>query len=255
MLLAIDAGNSNIVLGCIREGKILLVARMATEIIKTDDQYAVQIDGILKMHGIDADKLDNCIISSVVPPLIDTLKRAVEHLTGKVPLVVGPGIKTGLNIKIDNPAQLGSDLVVDAVAAINQYPTPIVVIDMGTATTFSVIGEDMAYLGGMIMPGVRLSLQALSGGTSQLPGISIEPPPRLIGKNTIDCMKSGIVNGNAAMIDGILSRIEEELGKKPTAVATGGLSSVIIPHCRNKIIYDETLLLKGLALIYEKNKK
>lgn len=254
MLLTIDVGNSNIVIGCIRNDNILLIARMATEIIKTDDQYAVMIEDILRMHGIESSKLTDCIISSVVPPLTGTMKCAVEHVIGKEPFVVGPEIKTGLDIKIDNPSQLGSDLVVDAVAAISNYTAPMIVIDMGTATTISVIDRKKAYIGGMIMPGVKLSLQALSGGTSQLPGIGIEPPSQLVGKNTVDSMRSGIVNGNAAMIDGMIDRIEKDMGEKTTVIATGGLAKMIVPYCTHEINYDETLLLKGLSIIFHKNR-
>lgn len=255
MILAIDVGNSNIVLGCIKGKEILLVARMATDPVHTDDQYAVEISSVLRMHQIDEASLTDCIISSVVPPLTNTLRRAVRHILDREPMVVGPGLRTGLNIKIDNPAQLGSDLVVDAVAALASYPVPLVVIDMGTATTLSVIDRRHCYLGGAILPGVGLSLQALTHRTAQLPGIGIEAPERVIGRNTIDCMKSGIVFGNAAMLDGLIDRIETELGEPVTVVATGGVASTIVPHCKRNIVCDETLLLKGLQLIYEKNRK
>ena len=255
MLLAIDVGNTNIVLGCADGSKIESMARVATNKIMTADEYAIKIKSILELHGVHIEDIDDCIISSVVPPVTGTLKKAVSYVIGKAPMVVGPGIKTGLDIKIDNPAQLGSDLVVDAVATIANYPLPAVVVDMGTATTFSVINEKGAYLGGMILPGLGTSLQALSSNTAQLPNISIETPEAVIGKNTIDCMKSGIIYGNAATIDGIVDRIEAELSTEVNVIATGGLASKIFHHCRHKVIYDETLLLKGLAIIYEKNKK
>ncbi len=255
MILAIDVGNTNIVLGCIEDNDVKLVLRMATEQIYTDDQYAMQISSILALSNIDVHSLEHCIISSVVPPITNTLKRSAKKLIGKEPMVIGPGLKTGLNIKIDNPAQLGSDLVVDAVATINEYSLPAIVIDMGTATTVSVIAKDASYLGGMIMPGVGLSVRTLAKGTSQLPSVSVETPDNLIGKNTVDCMKSGIVYGNACAIDGLIDRITEELGEKPTIVATGGLAQAIVPLCKHDIIYDNTLLLKGLNIIYNKNKK
>lgn len=155
---------------------------------------------------------------------------------------------------MDNPAQVGSDRIVNAVAAINEYAAPLIIIDMGTATTFCVVDEKKNYIGGMILPGVRISLDALTSGTSQLSRISIEAPKKIIGKNTIDCMKSGIINGNAACIDGMISRINRELGQEATVIATGGLAKKIVPHCEKEILIDDELLLKGLRLIYEKNK-
>ena len=169
-------------------------------------------------------------------------------------MVLGPGVKTGLNIVMDNPGQLGADLVADAVAGLASYPVPLVVIDMGTATTISVVNSKKQYIGGMIMPGVRISLDALTARASQLSGISIDAPRHIIGKNTIECMKSGVLYSNAAALDGIIDRIEEELGEKTTVIATGGLAKKIVPHCRKEIILDEELLLKGLMLIYRKNK-
>ena len=167
--------------------------------------------------------------------------------------MLGPGVKTGLNIVMDNPGQLGADLVADAVAGLASYPVPLVVIDMGTATTISVVNSKKQYIGGMIMPGVGISLDALTARASQLSGISIDAPRHIIGKNTIECMKSGVLYSNAAALDGIIDRIEEELGEKTTVIATGGLAKKIVPHCRKEIILDEELLLKGLMLIYRKN--
>ena len=170
-------------------------------------------------------------------------------------MVVGPGLKTGLKINIDNPAQLGADRVADAVAAVNEYPVPLITIDMGTATTIGVVDENRTFIGGMIVPGVMVSLNALSGGTSQLPQISLEPPKKPIGRNTVDCMRSGIIYHNAAGVDGMVGRIEEQLGRKCTVVVTGGLAPAIIPYCKHDLIYDGDLLLKGLMVIYNKNKR
>lgn len=255
MILTLDIGNTNLTLGCMDDEKIHFVARLATDQFKTDMQYAVEIKDILTFFNVSLKDLEGSIISSVVPPLSGALKKALTLITGKTPLIVGPGLKTGLNILIDNPAQLGSDLVVGAVSALHDYHPPIVVFDMGTATTISVIDKNGSYIGGHIFPGVAISLAALSNRTAQLPGISLENPKTTIGRNTIDCMQSGIVNGNAAMIDGMIERIEEELGMPVTAVATGGISQFIIPHCRRKLIYDENMLLKGLYLLYKKNRK
>ena len=164
------------------------------------------------------------------------------------------GVKTGLNILLDNPGEMGADRVADAVAALAQYPVPLVIVDMGTATTISVVDDKKHYIGGMILPGVQISLDALTSRASQLSGISIEEPKKIIGKNTVDCMKSGILYGNAAAVDGIIDRIEEELGQKVTVIATGGMSRKIVPHCKREMILDGDLLLKGLQIIYDKNK-
>ena len=189
-----------------------------------------------------------------MPQITDIAKLAAEKILKKEVMVLGPGVKTGLNIVMDNPGQLGADLVADAVAGLASYPVPLVVIDMGTATTISVVNSKKQYVGGMIMPGVGISLDALTARASQLSGISIDAPRHIIGKNTIECMKSGVLYSNAAALDGIIDRIEEELGEKTTVIATGGLAKKIVPHCRKEIILDEELLLKGLMLIYRKNK-
>ncbi len=254
MLLALDIGNTNIVIGIIEEGNIEAVFRMATEHSFTEDQYAMQVHSILRMNKIDADSFEHSIISSVVPTLTDTMRRAIFKITGKKALIVSPGIKTGLNILIENPTQLGSDLVTDAVAAIAEYPLPAVVVDMGTATTFSVIAENGDYLGGVIVPGLMVSAKTLAQNTSQLPRVGIDAPENVIGKNTVDCIKSGLVFGTASMIDGLIDKFSAELDKKPTVIATGGLAGVVVPYCKHEIIYDPELLLKGLYLIYKKNK-
>ncbi len=252
MLLAIDIGNTNIVIGGIRDGEILFEARIATDHLKTSDQYAVDIRNILKLFEVDLHKVQDSIISSVVPPVFNSVCTAIIKLTQRQPIVVGPGIKTGLDIRMDNPAQVGSDLIVDAVAAFHDYPTPLIVIDMGTATTMSLVGRGNVYLGGPIIPGLRVSLDALSSSAAQLFGISLEKPQRVIGKNTIECMRSGIMYGHAAMIDGMIDRMQEELGEPiASVIATGGTSQFVVPLCRHKIIYDKDLLLKGLAILYE----
>lgn len=255
MVLALDIGNTNLTLGCIDDSRIHFVARLATDHVKTDVQYAIEIKNILAFYQIHLEELEGAIISSVVPPLSAPLKKAITLITGRETLLVGPGLKTGLNILIDNPAQLGSDLVVGAVSALHDYQPPVAIFDMGTATTISVIDKNGSYIGGHILPGVMISLATLSQRAAQLPDISLENPKTNIGRNTIDCMQSGIVNGNAAMLDGMLERIEDELGMAVTAVATGGISQFIIPHCKRHFIYDENMLLKGLYLLYKKNRK
>ena len=253
MILAIDIGNSNIVLGCIREGKILFEARMATDRIKTADQYCAELKTMLGLFDVVPADIEGSIVSSVVPLVQQVIVRAVERLTGKPCLTVGPGLKTGLNIKIDNPAQAGSDLIVGAVAAIEAYGAPVCIIDLGTATTICVVDREGAFRGGAIAPGVMLSLNALSGGTAQLPGISLEQPRRAIGSNTVDSMRSGLLLGSDAMLDGMVERMEAELGYALPVVATGGLAKAIVPLCRRDMVIDENLLLTGLYLLYQKN--
>ena len=254
MLLAIDIGNTNIVIGCIEGEKILHELRLATDLVKTSDQYWMDLKGVLALYDLRAEEIEGVIISSVVPPVLNSLRTAVMKLTGRTPMVVGPGLKTGLNIAGGNPGQVGSDLVVAAVAALRDYPTPLIIIDMGTATTICVVDEKKNYIGGAIIPGMRIAADTLTARTAQLPKISLEPPAKLIGKNTVDCMKSGVFYGNVALIDGMLDRIEEEMGQKLHVIATGGLAKALIPYCRHEITLDDALLLKGLKIIYEKNK-
>ena len=252
MILAIDIGNTNIVVGCCEEKKILLMERLTTNHTATALEYAISLKAILELSAVDKKDINGAIISSVVPSVTYTVRTAVKKLIGVDALVIGPGIKTGLSIKTDNPAQLGSDLVVDAVAGIQEYCAPLVIFDLGTATTVSVINKEKEYLGGMILPGMMISLNAMVSGTSQLPKISLEKPKKLIGTNTIDCMKSGILYGTASSMDGIIDRIRDEIGDV-TVVATGGLAGTIVPLCRNKVILDDELLIKGLMIIYNKN--
>lgn len=253
MILVVDIGNTNIVLGCFDGNEIVFRERISSTQKSTDLEYAVSIKTALEMNRISLEKVSGVIMSSVVPSITNTFKRAIEKLCGIKPLVVGPGIKTGLSIMIDNPAQLGSDLVVDAVAGINEYPVPQIIIDMGTASTYSIIDGKKNYIGGMITTGMSVSTDALIGRTAQLPKIAFDKPRRLIGKNTVDCLQSGIMYSTACSIDGMIERIEEELGEKCTVIATGGLANLIIPLCKRKIILDEDLMLKGLINIYKKN--
>jgi type III pantothenate kinase len=255
MILVIDVGNTNIVLGCMDDDKIHFTARLSTDRTKTSDEYAILVQNLFVVNHCSVSKIEGGIISSVVPQLSSALQDAVKKVTGKHPLIVGSGVKTGLNILIDNPGQLGSDLVADAVAAYAEYPKPTLIFDMGTATTLSVLDARGNYIGGMIIPGVRLAMEALAKGTSQLPHISLEAPKKITGTNTVDCMKSGAIYGNAAMLDGIIDRVESELGQQAAVVATGGLMRYITPYCNHKMICDENLMLKGLYIIYKKNTK
>ena len=253
MILAVDIGNTNVVLGCMEDDKILFLERMATDRRATDMEYLVRIRSVLKYRDIDPGMLEGAIICSVVPIVTMNIRPAVEQLTGKQAVVVGPGLKTGLRINIDNPGALGADRVADAVAAVNLYPVPLITIDMGTATTVGVVDETRTFIGGMIVPGVMVSLNALAGGTAQLLHISLDPPRHAIGRNTVECMQNGIIYHNAAGVDGMIERIEAQLGKKCTVVITGGLSTVIAPHCKHEMIHDPELLLKGLMILYRKN--
>ena len=253
MILAVDIGNTNVVLGCMEGEQILFLERMATDRRATDMEYLVRIRSVLKYRDIDPAKLEGAIICSVVPIVTMNIRPAVEQLTGKQAVVVGPGLKTGLRINIDNPGALGADRVADAVAAVNLYPVPLITIDMGTATTVGVVDETKTFIGGMIVPGVMVSLNALAGGTAQLPHISLDPPKHAIGRNTVECMQNGIIYHNAAGVDGMIERIEAQMGKKCTVVITGGLSTVIAPHCKHEMIHDPELLLKGLMILYRKN--
>ncbi|MCR5664651.1 MAG: type III pantothenate kinase [Oscillospiraceae bacterium] len=254
MILAIDVGNTNIVLGAINGGKQVFSARLATDRSKTADQYALDLQGVLLMHGVKPETLEGGILSSVVPYLQTVIPQAVKLLTGLNLLVVGPGIKTGLNIRMDDPGAVGSDLIVGAVAARAKYPAPIAIVDMGTATTLTVIAEDGSYVGGLIIPGLWTSVNALSAKAAQLPYIDLAGPVKLMGTNTVDCMRAGAVIGCAAMLDGLVDRLEAELGKPVSAVITGGVSPLVAPYCRHVFHQEPDILIDGLKLLYEKNR-
>ena len=255
MLLAIDIGNTNIVIGIIQNDEILFKARIATDRLRTSDQYGVEIRNMLEAFNIRKEDITDCIIASVVPPVFNSVYTGVIKMIGKQPIVVGPGLKTGLNIHVDIPSQVGSDRIVAAVAALAEYEAPLVLIDMGTATTIEVVEPENVYMGGMIFPGVMVSLDSLTSRAAQLPGISLDKPKNVIGKNTVDCMRSGMMYGTAAMLDGVIDRIAEELGHSSTIIATGGMAQFITPLCKHEIILEKELLLKGLNVIYKKNKR
>ena len=254
MILAIDVGNTNIVLGCIDEGKIVSVVRIHTDTRETEAEYTIKLKEIIYAYGMDIAAIDGAILSSVVPPVTEAMRRAVKQLTGIECMIVGPGMKTGMNIRIDDPGTVAGDLIVGGVAAMQFYGTPVIVLDLGTATTATVIDEKGSFRGGAIIPGVKLSYAALAAGTSLLPEISITPPKKCIATNTVDCMRSGAVFGTAAMIDGLIDRMQDELGMPCRVVATGGLASSIVPCCRHEIVCDDDLLLKGMWYLYGKNK-
>lgn len=256
MILALDTGNTHTVIGCIDEGgEILNVFRMETNPRRTYFEYAADIGRILELCSVELAQVEGAVISSVVPPMTETLRRAVRLLTGTEALVVGAGLKTGLNIGLDDPGTIAADLVSAAVGAKEKYPLPCVVISMSTATAFSVLDEKGKFRGGAIMPGLAISLNALTQETSLLPRIEITAPKKAIGTNTVDCMKTGVVFGQAGAVDGILDHFEEEIGcSLASVVATGGMAERIAPYCRHKIVMDENLLLRGLFIIWEKNR-
>lgn len=253
MILAIDVGNTNIVIGGIDEKQTYFIERVTTVRTGTELEYAIDIKNVLDIYGICPQDIEGGIVCSVVPQITNILRTAAEKILRKEVMVVKPGMETGLNIQMDFPNQLGSDLIADSVAGITHYPVPQIIFDLGTATTVCVVDDKKNYIGGMIYPGLRVSLDALTAHASQLQGVGLDIPERIIGKNTIDCMKSGILNSNAAAIDGIIGRIEKELGQKATVLATGGLADKVVPLCEREIILDKDLLLKGMLEIYKKN--
>lgn len=255
MILTIDVGNTNVVLGCVEDGVVVSRSRLATNTSDLPNDYAMKMRQSFAFDSIDYHEFEGAILSSVVPQVNRAIRSAVRKLTGLECIIVGAGIKTGVNVKIDDPGTLAGDLITGTVGALSMYKPPIIIVDMGTATTIVAVDKDGAYIGGAIVPGVNLSFEALSQGTSLLPNISIEAPRKCIATNTVDSMKSGAVFGTAAMIDGMIDRMEEELGQSATVVATGGLSGGIIPYCKHKIKHEPDLLLKGLAILYQKNAK
>ena len=254
MLLVLDMGNTNITVGVFDGDRLVVESRLATDYRKMEDEYAMDLMDILRLYHLHREDISGAIFSSVVPSLDRAIRHAIRKVADVEPLQIGPGIKSGINIRIDNPKQLGADLLVGAVAAVSKYGAPCLLWDLGTATKVSVIDRDGAYRGGAIMPGVRTSLDSLSRTAALLPAISIDAPPAVIGTNTVDCMASGTVFGTACMIDGMSDRIEAELGYAVQVVATGGLAGEIVTQCRRTIPYDSSLLLDGLRLIYEKNR-
>lgn len=253
MILALSVENTNLLLGCFSGRELLFTSRMATDRTKTGDEYAISFKSILDLHGISRSQITGSIVASVVPALIQEIMEALRLTLGKEPILVGPGVKTGLNLMTDNPGALGTDLVVNAVAAAAEYPAPLIVADLDTATTLLALNEKKSFVGSIIAPGAAISAAALAEHCDQLPRISIEAPKEVIGRNTVDCMKSGVVYGLAAMLDGLVERMEAQMGLKCTVIATGSMAETIAPHCKRDMILDQQLLLKGLLNIYERN--
>ena len=253
MLLTIDVGNTNIKLGIFYKEKLINITRLSTDRRKTADEFSVDLYTLFKVNGIDSSKISGCIISSVVPQVTSKIKCAVKRIIDINPIIVGPGIKTGLNIKIDDPSTLGADLVVGCVAASNLCDMPCIVISMGTATAMCVLDSDKSMKGGLIAPGVSISLDALTNSGALLPSVALDAPDSVIGTSTDKSIRAGVVIGSACMIDGLIDKIETELNSKCTIIATGGLADTIIKNCKHKIIVKDDLLLQGLRMIYNKN--
>lgn len=256
MILTVDVGNTNMVLSAYDGDVIRFTSRLATQASKMEDEYAIDFMDILRLYSCENEEFEGAIISTVVPQLMSALKSAVKTVFKCKVISVSAGIKTGLNIKVDNPASLGADLVCGAVAALNSYPMPCIIFDLGTATTVSAMDSTGAFLGGSIFPGVNVSMKALTSSTAQLPHINTsESDVRTIGTNTVDSMRSGIVLGTASMIDGMIDRYKEVLGENATVVVTGGLSGLIVPYCKREVIVDKDLLSDGLLMLYKMNTK
>jgi type III pantothenate kinase len=254
VILTIDIGNTNVAFGGFVDGECTFVARVATDSAQTEDEYASKMLSILSLRGVEREHIDGAIISSVVPQLTTVMKKAVRMICGVEALVVGPGIKTGINIHCDAPSSVGSDLICACVAVNHLYGSPALIVDMGTATKIMVLGDKGTFIGVSIIPGLRMGLRALSEGTAQLPQVSLEAPVSVVGKNTVDAMKSGVVFGHAAMVDGMIDRFDGELGLSLPVYATGGLSQLIVPYCKHDITLNDNLVLKGLELLYIKNR-
>ncbi|MBO5298808.1 MAG: type III pantothenate kinase [Clostridia bacterium] len=253
MVITVDIGNTNITFGGFDGDELVFVSRISTRQPMTEDEFAARIIESLSLHGIDREKATGTIVASVVPPLNNALKKAILFIFKKEPIFVGPGIKSGIGIQCDMPSSVGADLIAASVAAHFIYGSPSLIIDIGTATKMTVVNKKGAFIGTSIIPGVMMGLNALSDGTAQLPKISLEVPDSVIAKNMSDCMRSGVLFGNASMIDGMIDRINEEFGEELNVYATGGMAGTIIPLCKHSIVLDEYLVLKGLNILYRKN--
>lgn len=253
MVLTADISNTSTNFSVMENEKTVLSFRLSSDKSRTADEYSVLMAVSAHQKGFDLKSVDGAIISSVVPTLTAVLESAIETAIGSRPIVIGPGVKTGLNIRLDDPTELGGDFVSAAVAAIEEYPMPCVIVEMGTAIAMGILDKAGSYVGGIICPGPMVSQVALARGAAQLSNVSITPTPQVICKSTDTCMQSGIVHGSAAMIDGLLERVEDELGQPVTVVVTGDWADTIIPHCRRKMTVDKDLLTRGMCMIYRKN--
>jgi len=253
LIFVLDVGNTNIVLGVYDGEKLKFHWRMETSRSKTEDEYGMLIKALFEHVGLRFEHINGIIISSVVPPIMFTLERMCKKYFQEKPLIVGPGIKTGLNIKYENPREVGADRIVNAVAGIHEYGSPLIIVDFGTATTFCYINEKAEYMGGVIAPGIGISTEALYSKAAKLPRIEITHVDDIIGKNTVAAMQAGILFGFVGQVEGIVKRIKEKSKEEPTVIATGGLANLIATETSMIEIVDQDLTLKGLQLIYKRN--
>lgn len=256
MILAIDMGNTNIKIGVVKEHNEVVSERVSTTYEKTSLEYATDIKSVISFHNIDTKDIEGAVITSVVPPLTAVMATAVRKVFRMEPLIVSKDLN--LDIKFDtfeDPSVIGNDLIVGAQAAWNMYKAPVIIVNMGTATTMMMVDKNAQFRGGVILPGMRISLNSLSSKAAQLPDIGLEEPGTTLATVTSDCMRAGIVYGNAGQIDGIIERMEEEIGEPCSVVACGGMAKFVVQYCKHKITRDDALLMKGLCDIYNKNKK
>ena len=250
MLLAVDIGNTNIVVGGMEGREVLFAERLPTDATLDGRDYADAIAGILyRRHAVP----EGGILSSVVPTVTEAVREGLCLVMGKEPLVASPQLRSDLAIDMDNVSKVGADRIVIAVAALERWQPPLILLDLGTATTIEVVDRSRTYIGGCIIPGVRTAADALSARAAQLPPIELTAPQRVIGKNTVECMQSGAMYGAAAMLDGMIDRMEAELGERATVIATGGIAPAIVPLCRRTMELEEDLMLQGLRRLYEMN--
>lgn len=255
MLLVLDTGNTNIVLGVYEGAELKHHWRMETYRQKTEDEYAMQVKSLFTHVGLEFTDITGIIISSVVPPVMFPLEQMCKKYFKQEPVIVGPGVKTGLNIKYENPREVGADRIVNAVAAIHEYGSPLVIVDFGTATTYCYVNEHAEYMGGAIAPGINISMEALFDRASKLPRVELTRPDHVVGKNTVSAMQAGILYGYVGQVEGLVSRMKAESKKKPTVIATGGLAPLIAKETDVIDAVDDYLTLKGLKLIYERNQQ
>lgn len=253
MLLVIDVGNTNIVLGIFKEQELVDHWRVSTDRLRTTDEYGVLIRHLFYLNGVNSEEIDAIIISSVVPPVMPTLEWMCQRYFGLTPLVIGPGVKTGMDIKYDNPREVGADRIVNAVAAYEKFGGPVIIIDFGTATTFCAVDKKGTYLGGAICPGIGISTDALVQRTAKLPRIEVVQAEKVICRNTVESMQAGVFYGFVGQVDGIVTRMRRELGCKAKVVATGGLAVIVAPATDAIDVVEPMLTLEGLKIIYDRN--